>query len=185
VQDVQVLSALVDFAQADPENEYLGAAVIAYDPSPFMKYVIINRGSDDALRRGMPVVTSQGLVGRIVAVTSVAARVQLITDPGSQINVQLTPSEAEGLLSGQITGEVTLEDLPQDATIQAGDLVLTSGLGGNFPAGIIIGQVTGVRQHDYDLFQSASVQPVVDFSKLEIVLVITNFDPVDITPLIP
>lgn len=185
VEEVQVLSALVKFAQADVENDYLGASVIAYDPSPFMKYVIINRGSDDGLRRGMPVVTSQGLVGRVSAVTALAARVQLITDPGSFINVRLKQSEAEGVLTGQITGEITLEQLPQDETIQTGDLVLTSGLGGSFPEGIIIGQVTGVRSNDYDLFQNASIQPVVDFSKLEIVLIIVNFNPVDIGPLVP
>lgn len=185
LEELPVLSALVDFEQANPENKYLSAAVIAYDPSPFMRYVIINRGSDDQLRRGMPVVTSQGLVGRITAVTAVAARVQLITDPGSNINVQLRPSQAEAVLSGTLTGEVTLDQIPQNANVQPGDLVLTSGLGGNFPPGVIIGQVTGVRSHDYDLFQSASVQSVVDFSKLEIVLVIVNFNTVDIAPLVP
>jgi rod shape-determining protein MreC len=185
LEELPVLSALVDFEQANPENKYLSAAVIAYDPSPFMRYVIINRGSDDELRRGMPVVTSQGLVGRITAVTAVAARVQLITDPGSNINIQLRPSQAEAVLTGTLTGEVDLEQIPQNANVQPGDLVLTSGLGGNFPPGVIIGQVTGVRSHDYELFQSASVQPVVDFSKLEIVLVIVNFNTVDITPLVP
>ena len=75
--------------------------------------------------------------------------------------------------------------LPQSASIQVGDLVLTSGLGGNYPANILIGQVASVRKRETDLFQSASVQPVVDFSALQILLVITNFTPVDIAPLIP
>jgi rod shape-determining protein MreC len=185
VEDVEVLSALVDFVRANPQNDYLGANVIAYDPSPFMRYVIINRGSDEGVRRGMPVVTSQGLVGRISAVQPKASSVQLIIDPGSQINVALQPSEAEGVLVGQITGEVSLENLPQDAAVSPGDLILTSGLGGNFPPEIVVGQVSGVRRHDYELFQTASVQPVVDFNKLEIVLIIINFEPIDITPLIP
>jgi rod shape-determining protein MreC len=63
--------------------------------------------------------------------------------------------------------------------------VLTSGFGGNYPPNILIGQVTSVRSQDYDLFQSGSVQPVVDFEQLEIVLVITNFQPIDIEPLLP
>ena len=71
------------------------------------------------------------------------------------------------------------------APVQIGDLVLTSGLGGNYPSNILIGQVTGVRQRPFELFQSASVQPVVDFSELKIALVITNFRPVDISPLAP
>ncbi len=185
LSETNILSALVDFARANPQNRYLAAAVIGYDTSPFLRYVIINRGSDDGLRRGMPVVTAQGLVGRIATVTAGAARVQLITDPASTINVHLQPSEAQAVLTGSITGEIALDMIPQEATIQPGDLVLTSGLGGNYPANLLIGQVTGIRSQAVDLFQSASVQPVVDFTQLEIVLVITNFKPVDISPLIP
>jgi rod shape-determining protein MreC len=183
--DLEVLSALLDFAQAHPQNEYLTSAVIGRDPSPFLHYILINRGSDDGLRRGMPAVTSQGLVGRVAAVTAGAARIQLITDPGSAINVRLNPSGAEALLTGSLTGELDLQEIPQDTEVQLGDLVLTSGLGGNYPPDILIGQVTGVRQRPVELFQSASVQPVVDFSELKIVLVIVNFQPVDLSPLIP
>jgi rod shape-determining protein MreC len=183
--ELLVLSALLDFARAHPENEYLTAAIIGRDPSPFLHYVIINRGSDDALLRGMPVVSQQGLIGRISAVTSGASRVQLITDPDSAINVRIEPSGAEAILSGSITGDISLDLVPQDTIINPGDLVLTSGLGGNYPPNILIGQVASVRQRQFELFQTASVQPVVDFSKLEIALVITNFKPVDITPLIP
>lgn len=183
--ELEVLSALLDFARAHPENQYLTATVIGRDPNPFLRYVIINRGSDDGLRRGMPVVSQQGLVGRIAAVTANGARVQLITDPGTALNVHLEPSAAEASLVGSITGEISLDLIPQDAPVQIGDLVLTSGLGGNYPSNILIGQVTGVRQRPFELFQSASVQPVVDFSELKIALVITNFRPVDISPLAP
>jgi rod shape-determining protein MreC len=75
--------------------------------------------------------------------------------------------------------------IPQDANVQVGDLVLTSGLGGGYPPNLLVGQVTGIRSRDQDLFQRATVQTVADLSKLEIVLVITNFKPVDIDPLIP
>ncbi len=181
----RITSALLDFARSHPENRYLAAQVIGRDTNPFLQYVIINRGSDDGLRRGMPVVTEQGLVGRISAVTAAAARIQLITDTDSKVNVRLEPSRAQAVLAGQITGEVALEMIPQSAEVTVGDLVLTSGLGGNYPANILIGQITNVTRRDYDIFQSASIQPVVDFSQLEIVLVITNFRPVDISPLVP
>ncbi len=183
--ELQVLSALLDFARTHSENEYITAAVIGRDISPFLHYVIINRGSDDGLRRGMPVVSSQGLVGRVAAVTADGARIQLITDPDAAINVRIQPSGAEGLLQGSITGDITIEAIPQDASIQTGDLVLTSGLGGNFPPDMLIGQVSGVRQRPVELFQTATLEPVVDFSQLEIVLVIVNFRPVNIAPLIP
>jgi len=183
--ELEVLSALLDFARTHAENEYITAAVIGRDISPFLHYVIINRGSDDDLRRGMPVVSSQGLVGRVAAVTADGARVQLITDPDTAINVRIQPSGAEGLLQGSITGDITIEAIPQNAKIQTGDLVLTSGLGGNYPPDMLIGQISGVRQRPVELFQTASVEPVVDFSELEIVLVIVNFKPVNIAPLIP
>jgi len=185
IVETRVLSALVEFARVHPENRYLAAAIIGRDPSPFVKYVIINRGSDSGLRSGMPVVTSQGLAGRIAAVTAGAARVELITDPASSVNVRLEPSGAQAVLLGSLTGELSLDLIPQTASVNVGDLVLTSGLGGNFPGNILIGQITSVYQRETDLFQQASVQPVVDFSKLEIVLLITNFRPVDIEPLVP
>ncbi len=185
ISETSILSALVDFARANPEYSYQAAAVIGYDTSPFLRYVLINRGSDQGLRRGMPVVTQQGLVGRIAAVTSSAARVQLITDTTSTVNVRLDPSGAQAVLNGQITGDVSLEMIPQDTTIEVGDLVLTSGLGGSYPPNLLVGQVSSVRSQAQDLFQRASVQTAVDFSQLEIVLVITNFTPVDIQPLLP
>jgi rod shape-determining protein MreC len=183
--ETRILSALVDFARMHPENRYVAVSVIGRDPSPFAKYVIINRGSDDGLRRGMPVVTAQGLVGRITAITANAGRVQLITDPASSVNVVLEGSGAQAVLNGSLTGELTLDMIPQSAEIQVGDLVLTSGLGGNYPPDLLVGQVTSVRSKETDLFQSAAVQPIVDFSRLEILLVIVNFQPIDIEPLIP
>ena len=185
ISETRVLSALVDFARVQPENRYLAATAIGRDPSPFLEYVIINRGSDDGLRRGMPVVTQQGLIGRVAAVTADAARVQLITDPASNINVKLEPSGAQAVIRGEVSGEISLAMIPQSAPVEIGDLILTSGLGGNYPANILIGQVTGVRRRETDLFQSASVQPVVDFNQLEIVLIITNFRPIDISPFVP
>lgn len=185
LSETNILSALVEFARANPENDYQAAAVIGFDTNPFLRYVLINRGSDHGIRRGMPVVTQQGLVGRITAVTANAARVQLITDPASTVNVRLQPSGVPAVLTGQITGDVILDMIPQEAKVQVGDLVLTSGLGGGYPPNLLVGQVTGIRGRDQDLFQRATVQTVTDFSKLEIVLVITNFKPVDIAPLLP
>ncbi len=185
VGETQILAALVDFSRANPENKYLAAAVIGRDPSPFLHYVIINRGSNDGILRGMPVVTNQGLIGRVDAVIADAARVELITDPASSVNVRLQNAETEASLVGSVTGDVTLELIPQDINVQPGDLVLTSGLGGGYPPDLIIGQVVNVRSRDFDLFQQATVQPVVDFNRLSIVLVIVNFKPVDISPLVP
>ncbi|NJC97815.1 MAG: rod shape-determining protein MreC [Anaerolineae bacterium] len=185
VGETQILAALVDFSRANPENTYKAAAVIGRDPSPFLHYVIINRGSNDGILRGMPVVTDQGLVGRVDAVIADAARVQLITDPASSVNVRLQNAETEGSLVGSVTGDVILELIPLDVSVEPGDLALTSGLGGGYPPDLIVGQVVNVRSREFDLFQQATIQPVVDFNRLQIVLVIVNFKPVDISPLIP
>jgi rod shape-determining protein MreC len=185
VGETEILAALVDFQTGSPENTYRAAAVIGRDPSPFLQYVIINRGSNDGIQRGMPVVTNQGLVGRVDAVIADAARIQLITDPASNVNVRLQNAEVDASLVGSVTGDVTLDLIPQDVDLERGDLVLTSGLGGGYPPDLIVGQVVNIRTSDIDLFQQAAVQPVVDFNQLQIVLVIVNFKPVDFSPLIP
>ncbi len=185
VSQTEVLSALVDFSRANPENSYKAAAVIGRDPSPFLHYIIINRGSNDGILRGMPVVTNQGLVGRVDAVIADAARVQLVTDPAATVNVHLKNANTDAVLLGSVTGDISLDMIAQDAPVQSGDLILTSGLGGGYPPDLIVGQVINVRKLDYELFQQATVQSAVDFTRLDIVLVITNFRAVDITPLIP
>ncbi len=185
VTEAQVFSTLVDYKRTRPDSRHIAARVIGFDTSPFMRYVFIDQGTESGLRVGMPVVTHQGLIGQIAAVTPVSARVQLITDADSSVNIHLQQSGAEAVLLGHINGEITLDLIPQDVNVQPGEIVLTSGLGGNYPPNLIVGQVSTVRRRDYDLFQTASVQPAVDFSQLEFVLVIVNFQPIDITPLIP
>lgn len=185
VNETEILAALVDFSRSNPESTYKAASVIGRDPSPFLHYIIINRGSNDDIRRGMPVVTNQGLVGRVDAVIADAARVQLITDPASSVNVYLQNADTSAVLYGSVTGDISLDLISQNATVESGDLILTSGLGGGYPADLIIGQVLTVRSLEFELFQQATIQPAVDFSRLEIVLVITNFRPVDIAPLEP
>ncbi|MEI6289714.1 MAG: rod shape-determining protein MreC [Chloroflexota bacterium] len=185
VSEADALAALVNFSRTSPENSYTAASVIGRDPSPFLRYIIIDKGSNNGLRRGMPVVTDQGLVGRVDAVINSASRVQLITDSSSVVNIRLEKAKKEALLSGTISGDLVLDQVTQDVNLEAGDLVLTSGLSGGFPADIIVGQILNSRKRDSDLFQQAVIQPVVDFTKLKIVLIITDFQPVDITPLVP
>jgi len=183
VSETEILYALLDFARTRPENKYIAASVIGRDPSPFLNYVIIDHGSDDGIFKGMPVVTQQGLVGRIDAVTATAARIQLINDPNSIVNVRLENAKIEAEVNGSVSGDLTLEMVNLDANLKEGDLVVTSGLGGMYPADILIGQVLSPSKPENSLFLQASIQPVVDFSNLRAVLVITNFKPVDYSPL--
>lgn len=185
ISDSQGLEALLGYASKNPQYQPMAASIIGIDPSPFLKYVIIDQGSDSGVRNGMPVITQAGLVGRIDSVIAGASRVQLITDPGAIVNVKLQTQKIDAQLVGSITGELNLEMVPQDTILQTGDVILTSGLGGTFPKDILIGQVVSIRKLENDLFQSATIQSIVDFSQLQAVLIIKNFQPVDISPLIP
>lgn len=185
LDESQGLEELLGYARRRPEFQYSAAAVIGKDPSPFLHYIIIDHGSDEGIRRGMPVVTQSGLVGRIDAVTAGASRVQLITDPGSVVNVKLQNLKVNAQVGGTITGEIILDMVPQDTNLEPGEVILSSGLGGNYPPDLLIGQVITVRQFENELFQTATIQPIVDFSQLQAVLVIKNFRPVDIAPLNP
>jgi rod shape-determining protein MreC len=179
----EVLRALLGFAREQPANRYVTARVIGRDTSPFLRYLLLDQGSDAGVRRGMPVVSENGLVGRISEVSASASKVQLIIDPQSAINARVQETRAEGVLIGQPTGELTLTYLAQDAVVKAGDLVVTSGLGGGFPANILAGRVVSVRKRDYELYQTATVLARVEFGNLEIVLIIADFEPIDIGPL--
>lgn len=185
LSQAQILYTLLDFARSNPEHEYVAATVIGRDISPYMQYMIIDKGSNDGIQYGMPVVTQQGLVGRIDAVIANAARIRLISDANSYVNVRLQNADVDAQIRGSITGEIVLDMVPQSANVSVGEVLLTSGLGGTYPPNIFVGQVITMQSKQNTLFQSGSVQAMVDFSSVNAVLVITNFDVVDITPLVP
>ena len=180
--EAEVLGALLNYARTRPESRYLSTNVIGLDPSPFIRSINIGAGSDRGVLHGMPVLTDEGLVGRVTEVTAATSRVQLITDPASAVNVQLQGSRADGLLAAQPNGELWVELIDQNANVEPGELVLTSGLGGAFPADIPVGHVVSVRRRDFELFQRAVIQPTVNFDELEIVLLVTNFKLLEIAP---
>ena len=177
----ETLRRLLNFTQANPIHSYKAAEVkgrvIGRDPSNFLSYLIIDSGSQQGIEKGMPVVTERGLVGRITDVGSNWAKVMLIIDPSSSVNALIQTSRATGVVEGQVGGSLVMKYIPQGEEVNVNDIVLTSGLGGNFPKKLIIGQVTAVRQRDVEMFQQAYIRPTVDFNNLEIVLVITNFSP--------
>lgn len=183
LNEADILYALLGFARSSPDEQYIPAKVIGKDPSPFLKYILIDQGSDQGIRAGMPVVTNKGLVGRIDAVTASAARIRLITDSTSMINAIVVDADAECMVQGSITGDITIEMVSQDVKLEPGQIVQTSGLGGDFPADFIIGQVLNVNQINNEVFQSASILPAEDFNSLQAVLVVSNFSPANTAPL--
>ena len=183
--EAQVCFALLDFARTNPQYDYIAATVIGREISPFLQYIIIDKGTEEGVLYGMPVVTQQGLVGRVDAVIAGAARIKLITDSSSVVNIYLQSGNIEAHLQGSLTGDLFLDMIAIGAVVELGDVVLTSGLGGNYPPNIFVGQVLSTQNRDNALFQTASVQPIVDFKSINAVLIVKNFKAVDISPLIP
>lgn len=177
VAEAQILSSLLNYARSQTENRYMAANIIGKDTSPFIRSVWMDRGSDAGIQQGMPIVTERGLVGRVEEIFANGSRIQLITDPEIIVNVRLQNSRVDGALAPQLSGEIRVDLINQDADIGTGELVLTSGLGGVYPSDIPVGEVISVRKRDYELFQQVVIQPSVDLDDLEIVLIITNFQP--------
>lgn len=179
--DYNRLVNLLAYTSALENQEFLTADVIGVDQTGIVRNVIINRGTRDGVALGMPVTTDLGLVGRISDVSANASQVQLITDENSAVSSRLQETRAEGSIVGQASGVLRLTFVDLDEEILQGDLVITSGLGGNFPPDIVVGQVTSVRQFEFELFQEAQVRSLIDFQTLELVLVITSFQPIDLS----
>ena len=174
------LKSLLAYTSPLEDQEFLPADVIAVEQTGIARSIIINRGARDGIGIGMPVTTELGLVGRIIRVSANAAQVQLINDENSAVSSRLQATRAHGSIIGQASGVLRLTMVDLDEVIEQGDLVITSGLGGNFPPDIVIGQVTSVRQFEFELFQEAEVRSLIDFDTLELVLVITSFLPIDL-----
>jgi rod shape-determining protein MreC len=177
------LRELLRFAQINPLSDYRGgqviARVISRGPSNYLSSLTIDLGSEHGIKAGMPVVTERGLVGRVYKVGPTSSIILPLTDPSSGVPamVKRSSSRAVGVVNGNAGMQPVLEFIAQDADVSLGDEIITSGLGGNFPKGITIGQVLEVNKQDFDMYQEAVIRPTVNFDQLEFVLVITNFQP--------
>lgn len=179
--DYQRLTELLDYTTRATNQEFVAADVINVDQTSLLRTITINRGARDGITPGMPVVSGQGLIGRILDVSANASRVLLITDRNSAISARLQTTRVEGSVLGQLSGNLRMSMIPLGQPIGVGDLVITSGLGGNFPPDIVIGVVTSIRQFEFELYQEAEVTSLNNFDTLEFVLVMTSFEPVDLS----
>ncbi len=168
----ELLRKQLDFVKSS-EHKLLSAFIVAFDPSGLFQLITINRGEKDGVRQGMPVVVSGGiLVGKVKETTSTTSQVLLITDSSSSISGLIQESQATGVVKGEMKLGLVMDMIPQDAEVKNGDRVLTSSLGGEFPEGLVIGQVEEVQRREGELFQKARIKPACDFRELEIVSVI-------------
>jgi rod shape-determining protein MreC len=154
-----------------------GADVVGNGFSQFDWTIEIDKGSHDGIKQDMPVISSQGLVGRVVSVTPFGSQVLLITDFNSEVAARLEESQETGLLSGEGRGDLVMSSIAQATDVSMHEPVVTSGYsGGLFPAGLPIGTVASITTDAATGDKDVTVTPDVDFSKLDVVLVITEFN---------
>lgn len=158
--------------------ELLAAKVIGAEPDSWYQTLLINRGTNDGVRRGMAVTHGENLVGRIVEVGAGWSRVRLILDARSAIPALTNDSRAAGLVVGEGPGELRMTYIEHSAKVQVGDVVVTAHLGkvltedeAPLPGGLVIGTITSVSQKEEGLYQSAVLKSPVDFRYLFDVLV--------------
>ena len=166
------LRSLLAFKQ-QPYHTISGR-VIGRDPSHWFSTVLIDRGAADGIRRNDPVVTSEGLVGRVIETAGSWARVLLLLDPRSAAGVRVGQSRDAGVAEGQGQPMLRVKYLSRDADIQPGDQVVTAGLGEIYPRGLPVGTVVSVSRTEADLFQEALVRPDADLRHLEEMLILVS-----------
>jgi rod shape-determining protein MreC len=154
----------------------LPVQVIARDDTPYVQAITIDHGAADGIKPDAVVITHQGLVGLVVKVDPTSSKVRLINDLNSSVSVRLqTESRTTGVLRGQSQGNLmVIAYVPQTDVVTPGDVVLTSGLGGIYPEGLVVGKVARVEQKDADPFQAAVVEAAVAMDKLERLYVLAD-----------
>jgi len=171
--DYQKLSAY----QATAPMVTVQAHIIGRKVSNWYRAMILDKGARDGIHTEMGVITEAGVVGRIVRVNPMTSIMLLLSDPNVAITGMIQSSRDEGIIKGTPQGTIHMNYLPPLSSVQVGDKIVTSGLTDDFPRGLQIGRIQQVTKAATDLFQSGEVTPIVDFSKLEGVLIITSFQP--------
>jgi rod shape-determining protein MreC len=182
-RELRQIEQFIQIRGSERNDTFTAARVFAGEPNNLQDLIAIDRGSADGIEQDMVVLTRQGtLVGTIARVHDQTAWVRLITDQTSAVSALTEASRVQGVVAGSADGTLTMEFVEKTADVKEGDLVLTSGLGGRYPAGELIGKVVRVERTAQELFQSVRVQPLADLSRLEEVLVLTSFLPVEPGP---
>jgi rod shape-determining protein MreC len=191
-QLAQVTSDRARLAELEAENQHLGALldlndvlglksvaanVIGSDATGLSHTLILASGEDDGLLPGMAVLSNQGVVGKIIAVSPHASRVLLIDDHNSALDGFDQRSRARGIVAGMVDYGLILKYADRSQDIRDGDSVVTSGLDGIFPRGLLVGTIKSVRREGPGLFLKVSIEPAVEFKGLEQVLIVTQPPP--------
>jgi rod shape-determining protein MreC len=172
--DNQRLRKLLEFRER-MSTAMVAAEVIGQDPSSWFRSVTINKGERDGVRKGMAVISPEGVVGQVLKASPGYATVLLITDYNSGIDAIVQRTRAKAIVEGKEENRCQLKYLLRTDEVAIGDVVVTSGMDGKFPKGLTVGEIQKVEKKSYGVFQSAELIPSVDLTKLEEVFVIREF----------
>lgn len=150
--------------------------VISRDVTSWMEWLVIDKGTRDGIQKGMAVLTQDGLVGRVLSAAVRSARIMLITDAQSRVSARIRETRDTGVVEGMGGPVLKLKYIDREAECAAGQTVETSGLGGIYPKGLVIGQIVSVEVDKNGLYQSATVKPAAHFSKLEEVACVQSLE---------
>jgi rod shape-determining protein MreC len=178
-ENLQLREALVASGRlqriAEMRDEFeipmLPAELVGVDVSAWFRSALVDRGREDGVRSGMPVISDNGLVGLVTATSNSASKIMLLIDRQAAIDGVVQRSRARGIVRGARQDSLSFEFTSREGDLEVGDLVITSGLGGVYPKGLRIGRVTAVSPSDSMMLQTAEVRPAVDFGRLEQVFV--------------
>lgn len=169
------LKKFVNFTDSVPAT-YVAAQVIARDPSPWFKTIMIDKGERAGLEKGAPVVVSEGIVGQVIEVAPGYSRVLLITDRNSAVDALVQDTRVRGMVKGNNEDTCSFVYALRKDEVKSGEMIVSSGLDQVFPKGLRIGRVLDVKKVHSQLFQDIIIETSVDFDKLEEVLVYKNGD---------
>jgi len=169
-QRLRKLLSLTD----DYDYHFISARVIGREQAALSKTILINKGAVHGLKTGMPVIAPPGLIGRLIDVSWHASKVLLFIDENSNVGAIVQRTRTQGIISGAGPRGLILKYISKTQDVKEGDVIVSSGMGGVFPKGLLIGQVSHVDRQDASLFLKINVAPFVDFSKLEEILILAS-----------
>lgn len=158
--------------QNSTSTKTLAAEVVGKDPSPWYKTIIIDKGSAEGVKKWQPVVIPESIVGHVMDVSTHYAKVLLIVDRNSAVDARVQRTRARGIIRGETKGRFFFNFVLRKDDIKVGDQVVSTGFDGVFPKGFPIGSVSGIIRKNSGIFQDVYVSPLVDFDKLEEVMVL-------------
>jgi rod shape-determining protein MreC len=155
------------------DYHFISARVIGREPAGLSRTIMINKGSAHGLKTGMPVIAPPGLVGRLTEVSWHVSKVLLFIDESSNIDVILQKTRTQGIVRGAGSRGCILKYISKNIDVKENEVVVSSGIGGVFPKGLLVGTINSVDKQADGLFLKININPFVDFSKLEEVLVLS------------